>query len=309
MIFVRNQPMSDHFDFRVIDCPVCESSERDFLGYRGGEAHQSNQGVKTSITRCRGCSHQYPNPMPFPKVDLDVLYADTDAYFRNHELEQKKNNALGIIKDLETRLGKKGKVLDVGCGRGELVWAAEESGWDAEGIDPSNDFVSFGIKNLGVNARVGTLEEVEFPTSSFDAVTLCGIIEHLYSPFETLREIHRILRPNGWLFFDAPNEDGLYMQFGNLYMRLLGRDWVVTLAPTFPPYHVQGFNPRSLSVLMRRAYFSIEKLDIFGVVCEQQGEKSFRKKLEFAGAKIVNSVGRAINKGSYMSVWAQKVSE
>lgn len=301
--------MSDYFDFREINCPVCESTERNFLGYRGGEAHQNNQGVRTSITRCKNCSHQYPNPMPFPKVDLSVLYSDPDEYFQNHELEEKKRSALGIIKDFESRMGDRGKILDVGCGRGELVWAAKESGWDAEGIDPSSEFVSFGNENLGVNTRVGTLEEIKFPTDSFDAVTLCGIIEHLYSPFETLREIHRILRPNGWLFFDAPNEDGLYMQFGNLYMRLLGRDWVVTLAPTFPPYHVQGFNPQSIREIMRRADFSIEKLDIFGVVCEQLGEKSFRKKLEFAGARFVNGIGRTINRGSYMSVWAQKVGE
>ena len=157
-----------------------------------------------------------------------------------------------------------------------------------------------------MNTRAGTLDETKFPSDSFDAVTLCGIIEHLYEPFETLREIHRILRSDGWLFFDAPNEDGLYMQFGNLYMRLLGRDWVVTLAPTFPPYHVQGFNPQSLRKIMQRANFSIKKLDIFGVVCEQQGEKSLRKKLEFTAAKFVNRIGRAMNKGSYMSVWAQK---
>ena len=67
--------------------------------------------------------------MPFPKVDLGVLYSDADEYFQNHELEEKKNNALGIMRDFETRLGKKGKILDVGCGRGELVWAAKESGW------------------------------------------------------------------------------------------------------------------------------------------------------------------------------------
>jgi 2-polyprenyl-3-methyl-5-hydroxy-6-metoxy-1,4-benzoquinol methylase len=298
--------MNVYFDFREINCPVCESSDRKLLGYRGGEAHQNNQGVKTSITRCKNCSHQYPNPMPFPKVDLGVLYSDPDEYFQNHELEEKKNNALGIMKDFETRLGNKGKILDVGCGRGELVWAAKESGWDAEGIDPSSEFVSYGKKNLGVNARVGTLEDAKFPSNSFDAITLCGIIEHLYTPFETLQEIHRILRPNGWLFFDAPNEDGLYMQFGNLYMRLLGRDWVVTLAPTFPPYHVQGFNPLSLRKIMDRASFSIESLEIVGGVCEQLGAKSFKKKLEFTAAKFVNSIGRAINKGSYMGVWAQK---
>lgn len=51
----------------------------------------------------------------------------------------------------------------------------------------------------------------------------------------------------------------------------------------------------------------IVDLEIVGGVCEQQGSPSLRKKLEFSAAKIINRVGRTINKGSYMGVWAQRV--
>jgi ubiquinone/menaquinone biosynthesis C-methylase UbiE len=159
---------------------------------------------------------------------------------------------------------------------------------------------------LGVEGRVSTLEDAKFPSESFDAVAMSSIIEHLYDPFETLREVHRVLRPNGLLWFDAPNEDGLYMLLGNLYMRLQRKDWVVVMAPTFPPYHVQGFNPRSLETILQRAGLSISGLEIVGGVDEQQGERSFRKSIEFTAAKIINQVGRLMNKGTYMSIWAQK---
>lgn len=294
------------FDFRPIACPVCNSRDARIVGWRGGEAHQSGAGVKTSIVRCKECSHQYPNPMPFPVVELHEIYVDVDEYFHGHDIERKKENGLQLMGGFEQRLGRKGRFLDVGCGAGEALWAAKQSGWDATGIDPSKEFIEIGQKRLGVDGRVTTLENARFPDGHFDAILMGGIIEHLYDPFETFTEVRRVLHPKGWLFFDAPNEDGLYMRLGNLYMRLRGKNWVVIMAPTFPPYHVQGFNPNSLRKLSHRAGFVIKDLAIAGEVCEQRGENSLRKKIEFAGAKLINAFGIRLNMGSYMSVWAQK---
>jgi hypothetical protein len=75
-----------NFTFEKIDCPVCENDNPKFCGWRGGEAHQNGAGVKTAIVRCQNCSHQYPNPMPFPSGDLSDMYVDADEYFRAHEI-------------------------------------------------------------------------------------------------------------------------------------------------------------------------------------------------------------------------------
>jgi 2-polyprenyl-3-methyl-5-hydroxy-6-metoxy-1,4-benzoquinol methylase len=133
-----------------------------------------------------------------------------------------------------------------------------------------------------------------------------GVIEHLYDPVATLREIFKILRPNGWFYFDAPNEDGLYMLAGNAYMKALGRDWVVTLAPTFSPYHVQGFNPTSLRKILEISKFRIREFRMFGEISAQTGKMTLRKSSEYAAARLVNWVGNKIGRGMYMDVWAQK---
>ena len=295
------------FEFKEICCPVCDNNTPKFLGWRGGDAHQRGIGEKTAIVRCRKCSHQYPNPMPFPKVGLEEVYVDADEYFSGHDVELKKKNALRLMQEFEQKLGRRGKFLDVGCGAGELLWAAKESQWEVEGVDPSKEFVEIGLERFGVQGRITTLKEANFPNNYFDAVAMSSLIEHLYEPFETLCEVHRVLRPDGLLWFDAPNEDGLYMQFGNLYMRLQGKDWVVVMAPTFPPYHVQGFNPKSLRKLLDRAGFKCKEMEIVGGVYEQKGAKTLRKKIEFNAAKIINQVGKVLNKGSYMSIWARKI--
>ena len=124
------------FEFREIACPVCGSDRSAHVGYRGGEAHHSGHGVKTAIVRCRDCTHQYPNPMPFPRVSLDELYGDADEYFERQDVEVKKEQGRALIARFEKHLGRKGHFLDVGSGRGETLWAAKEAGWNYEGVDP-----------------------------------------------------------------------------------------------------------------------------------------------------------------------------
>ena len=300
---------NEHFEFNHIACPVCQSDEPKFLGWRGGEAHHAKLGIKTAIVRCRKCSHQYPNPMPFPKNGLDKLYTDTEDYFRGHDVERKKQSGLTLMKEFENRLGGRGRSLDVGCGVGEILWAAKESGWEYEGVDPSSEFIKYGRTHLGIEGKVSLLEEANFPDNYFDAVSMSSIIEHLYNPYEMLREIWRVLRPGGYLWFDAPNEDGLYMIMGNIYMRLQRRDWVVVMAPTFPPYHVQGFNPSSLKLLLQRSDFELEEIKIYGGMWEFTGEQTFRKRVEYQAARCINEIGNRLGKGTYMVIWAKKPNQ
>jgi len=294
------------FDFRDIECPVCGTDDSRTVGYRGGDAHHSVLGERTRIVRCRNCTHQYPNPMPYPVGDLDELYGDPKDYFSNHDLEKKKSSALEMVRTLEARTGAKGNLLDIGSGRGELLWAARELGWNAVGVEPSRQFAEFGRKHLNINVEFASLEEARLADDSFDAVVMNGLIEHLYDPISVLTEVRRILRPSGWLYFDAPNEDGLYMTLGNAYMRLQSKDWVVVLAPTFSPFHVQGFNARSLQMALRRSNLHVQSLDIYGRVSKQQGVSSLRKKVEFSASRIVNAIGNWTGRGSYMALWAQK---
>jgi len=297
------------FEFRKIACPVCGEDDAKLLGYRGGDAHQRGLGLRTAIVRCLRCTHQYPNPMPFPIVGLSELYGEAEEYFQRHDLDRKKMYGKVVVSELERRSGGKGKLLDIGCGRGELLWAARESGWEFEGLDTSDDFLAFGKKEFGIEGTPGTLEDAGFPSESFDAVIMGGVIEHIYDPSTTLREIFRILRPNGWFFFDAPNEDGLYMVMGNAYMKTLGRDWVVTLAPTFSPYHVQGFNPTSLQKILEINKFQIRDFRMFGEISPQTGKATLRKSSEYAAARLVNWVGNRLGRGMYMDVWAQKADQ
>jgi SAM-dependent methyltransferase len=297
---------SINFEFKPTTCTVCGSDRSTLVGWRGGEAHHNARGVRTSIVRCGNCSHMYPNPMPVPVEGLNALYTETEGYFANHDVSRKQRVGREQLRRFEAELGRRGRFLDLGCGCGEYLWAAREEGWEFEGIDTSSAFIEWGRQHLGVEGRHGVLEEVHFASDYFDAITMSSILEHLYGPYETLCEVRRILRPGGLLWFDVPNEDGLYMRVGNLYMKCLGRDWCVNLAPTFPPYHVQGFTPASLRALLVRVGFDIDQLKIEGTVWPFTGIPSLRKRLEYTAARVVTWLGNKTGTGSYMEALVRK---
>ena len=297
------------FELREMPCAACGSDSRRHFGWRGGTAHHDGRGVRIEIVRCKACSHLYPHPMPFPSREIGNLYSDPDDYFEAHDVEDKKRSGQAMMKIFEGRLHRRGTILDVGCGRGELLWAAREAGWEFAGIDPSPAYLSWANEHLGIQGRLATIEEAEFPAEHFDAVVMGGVIEHLYTPFSTLQEVWRVLKPGGIFYFDAPNEDGLYMRIGNLYMRAQARDWVVNLAPTFPPYHVQGFNPASLRHLLKRVGFQVMEFSVAGTTSPPTGKTSLRKRVEYGGAQLVNWLGNRLGAGIYIYVWSEKPSQ
>lgn len=92
------------------------------------------------------------------------------------------------------------RVLDIGCGRGELVAHLTEKGFAATGIDYSEAAVSCA-KDLYPKGdfRLVRSDQQLFEAASFDKIFMLGTIEHLYEPeiAKTLAEIKRLLKPGG----------------------------------------------------------------------------------------------------------------
>ncbi len=102
------------------------------------------------------------------------------------------------------------RVLDIGCGRGELVCEAAQRGAEAVGIDYSPAALELSRERLAAAAGqlrgsarflLANAKGLAFANASFDAVFMVDIYEHLH-PYEvehTLAEVRRVLRPGGRL--------------------------------------------------------------------------------------------------------------
>ena len=102
------------------------------------------------------------------------------------------------ISDLGFRSGM--RVLEVGCGNGKTLAALKELGCDVVGVDFSEEAV-ISCRQLipGVDARQGDILNLEFDDSSFDAVVLFHVLEHVLPEDmgKASSEVARVLRPGG----------------------------------------------------------------------------------------------------------------
>jgi SAM-dependent methyltransferase len=96
-----------------------------------------------------------------------------------------------------------GRLLDVGCGRGEYLETFAKLGFEVVGIDsaPSAQGMAAGLE-----VKVANIEEgLPFPSESFDYIYSKSNIEHLHQPGRMLRECYRVLRPGGVAAIMAPS--------------------------------------------------------------------------------------------------------
>lgn len=197
--------------------------------------------------------------------------------------------------------------MDIGSGRGEMLLAAKELGWKSfQGIEPSIEFATFIEDKYGICVISKELKDAHFSDDFFDIVVMSAVLNHLFNPKEIIKEVSRIIKPNGLLYIEIENEEGIRFKIGNLYNRILGRNWITNLSPTFTPYHIYGFSPKTIIYLLTAGGFKIVELRTFS------GRKNnFPKgncmldKLEAIGYALVTMLSK-ISGGSYMRVFARK---
>lgn len=136
-----------------------------------------------------------------------------------------------------------GLLLDVGCGTGEWMAHMQARGWRAHGLDFDEAAVKTAL-SVGMEVSLGSIEDQQYPSDTYDAVTLNHVIEHLPNPLETLRECHRVLKPGGTLFLATPNIQSWGHQLFREHWRGLE-----------PPRHLQIFSPGSLRSILKKAGF------------------------------------------------------
>jgi 2-polyprenyl-3-methyl-5-hydroxy-6-metoxy-1,4-benzoquinol methylase len=126
------------------------------------------------------------------------------AIFRGvapHPRERNYDEALRFIK----RFRRSGDLLDIGSHCGFFLRRARGLGWRTIGVEQSSVSASLAREQFGLDVRTGSLQDANFPSCSFDVVTLIDVFEHVGNPRSLLGEVTRVLRSDGLLFVKVPN--------------------------------------------------------------------------------------------------------
>jgi 2-polyprenyl-3-methyl-5-hydroxy-6-metoxy-1,4-benzoquinol methylase len=114
----------------------------------------------------------------------------------------------GVLEAIQTARPDKGRLLDLGCGPGFLLKAAQEAGWAVAGVDVSEFATTYAREQFGISeVLTSPLEKVEFPAESFDVVTLQHVIEHFRDPAKMVERIRYWLKSGGLLWIETPDID------------------------------------------------------------------------------------------------------
>ena len=97
--------------------------------------------------------------------------------------------------------GFHGRLLDVGCGNSPFRHLLDPAAAQYQGVDVAAA-AAFGYQNPDTVYYDGHV--LPFPDASFDAVLCTEVVEHIPDPAETIREIHRVLKPGGLLVVTIP---------------------------------------------------------------------------------------------------------
>ncbi len=101
---------------------------------------------------------------------------------------------------------KGGRILDGGCGTGEVVSCLQKWGYDAYGIDYAAETIQ-AVREMLPNLKLSVqdVKHTNFADAYFDAYWSLGVIEHFWNGYEEIvKEAHRILKPGGIFFLSFP---------------------------------------------------------------------------------------------------------
>lgn len=191
------------------------------------------------------------------------------------------------------------RMLDIGCSTGALIMSAQRCGIDAEGVEPARRAAQ-AAQAAGLGVFPGTLADAGFPSASFQAATLIEVIEHLREPGDVLREVWRVLEPNGVLIVGTGNAASwtvAFMKGGWDYFQVNRHGG-----------HISFFTPHSLGRLAARCGFRIERLETRHVrfVESYQASPVVYRSLKVLG-EVLNAPARLLNRGHDMLAFLRRV--
>jgi len=193
-----------------VECPVCRVPPKMFaVDYQGFH-----------LCRCPVCDLEFVNPrLSFDQLAESVY---TDAYFAGDgNTDQLSPNEISKFAHqtatYERLLGRRGSLLDVGCGSGAFLRFAHEAGWKVSGTDIH---IAPEARRLEFPLWGGRLQDVDFGDNRFDLIRFNHVLEHTQNPLAELTLTRELLNPAGIIHISVPNIAGISPRMKNLQSRL-----------------------------------------------------------------------------------------
>lgn len=239
-----------------VPCALCHSDERNVVGTAHDRLADSSAAPSAAFTlvRCRSCGLVYLNPRPTRQEMTayypDVYHTSPDSRRLVPRLEEayRLHQHAEVARWLARRRPARGRLLDIGCGAGELLTVLRHDGWMVCGLEPSAAAVARARAQHHLEIVEGAIEEADLPAGSYDVVVLAAVLEHLHDPLAGLIRARELLAPGGLVAV-------LFVpMFNSPQARLFGSRWLALDLPR----HLYHLEPATFALAARRAGLRID---------------------------------------------------
>jgi 2-polyprenyl-3-methyl-5-hydroxy-6-metoxy-1,4-benzoquinol methylase len=241
-------------------CPLCGSRELVALAppariLAGPWGDVGALGLRS----CARCGFDFVDPRPSTAA-LDAFYRAQDytAHEPVDDLAARRRAAqqLAVIERAGHRLAG-ARLLDLGCGGGQLLAQARDRGAAVVGVDPASH-AHAACQRLGIRVAA-SLEELAM--QRFDGAVMSHVLEHVADVAATLLELRARLAPAGWLCVEVPNRASLRARLSPGVVTRLGADERYRAFPI----HLSYFTPATLTRALAAAGFAVERMTTAGL--------------------------------------------
>lgn len=236
------------------ECPVCKS--KNFTQTLKAKDHLVS-GELFQISECTECHLRFTNPIP-DETEISKYYQSQDYISHTNTSQGLINKTYQFVRNI-TLIGKRnliqkeseiktGKILDIGCGTGEFLNTMQKSDWNVFGLEPDEGARKLAGSNYQL--QIDSPDKLfEFSENSFDVITMWHVLEHVHRLDDNMKQISKILKPDGILLIAVPN----YTSYDADYYH---NNW----AAYDVPRHLYHFSPRSMRTLLNRFHLKLKKM-------------------------------------------------
>lgn len=235
----------------INNCPVCKGTKfkkhLTCIDY-------TVSSEEFSIVNCNSCGFTFTNPIPeenkigaYYESDDYISHSNTSKGIINSLYQLVRNFTLKKKVRLLSSLSSGKNLLDIGCGTGEFLNQAKQSGFKTKGIEPSPVAREQGIKNFGLSISVES-EIKNIKDKSYDLITMWHVLEHVYHLNDRIKELKRILKNDGRLIIAVPNHHSYDAKHYKEY-------W----AAYDVPIHLYHFTPKTIQQLFKNHGLELHK--------------------------------------------------
>lgn len=190
------------------------------------------------------------DPQPDDSVLADIyshgyFLGETGAEASQRRSKMKSATGNLYLDSLASLVSENARLLEIGCGHGEVLAEARRRGFRIAGVEVSSQAVSAANRYLVAPVvAAGTVETLALPRGHFGAVLAADVIEHVRDPEAWLLRIYDLLTPGGVLLLITPSLD-------SWTRRLMRRHWM-----EYKVEHLYYFSAASITRLLKHCGFA-----------------------------------------------------